>query len=69
MQVLSQDVIIGQNNIFLGADNKCLRVSSTQAYNPIPATFSGLPSSLYMYPETNKFLFKGNIENKFTKRI
>ena len=38
------------NNTFLGKDDKCLRVTSTQAYNPIPATFTALPSSLYMYP-------------------
>lgn len=55
------------NNTFLGEDNKCLRVSAYQAYNPIPTTFTALPSSLYMYPETNSFysreLLRINIQN------
>ena len=49
------------NNTFLGTENKCLLVSAYQAYNPIPTTFTSLPSSLYMYPETNAYYARETI--------
>ena len=45
-----------QGGVFLGKENRSLRASTTQAYNPYTINLpTNLPPSLYMYPETTGY--------------
>ena len=45
-----------QGGVFLGKQNRSLRASTTQAYNPYTINLPiNLPPSLYMYPETTGY--------------